>query len=100
MGGTAVKWPWKRKTGRAPLTHDYTQFRGWGHDIVFVPRNGNGKWLEGSLWSSMRVDAGDYLVIPVFGGSTRYRITEVRPCLDPWDMYHFTAKFAPRKDAP
>ena len=79
---------------RPAVTHDYTQ-RGWGHDITYRPEDG-GKILRGSLWSPTRVSEGDYLILANGDRTTRYRVTEARWCVDPGDMYHFVAQFAPR----
>jgi hypothetical protein len=77
---------------RVPHVHDYTR-RYWGKDITYRVVDGQ---LVGSLWCPTRVRVGDFLILANGDSTTRYRLTEVRPAMDPDDMYHFTATFDPR----
>lgn len=74
-------------------THDYTR-RGWGHDFTFEPEQG-GK--QGSMmgWGH-GLNNGDYLILPVRGGTTRYQIETVEYFMNPSDMWKASVVFAPR----
>jgi hypothetical protein len=79
-------------------THDYTK-RTWGHDYIFRPVDGG---MKASLsgWGT-GIEAGDYLLLeqPDGGGSTRYKVDEIRYERDPRDQWHAKASFAPRATA-
>ncbi len=74
-------------------THDYTN-RYWGHDYAITqlfPKNvialtGWGRGLE----------VGDFIILENEESSTRYKLLEVDYLLNPSDMWHAKAKFAPR----
>jgi hypothetical protein len=86
----------KTKVRPTGTVHSYER-RSWGHDFSIRSIRKGGKFIEGSLWLSERLQVGDWLILPSQGRTTRYIVTESRPCMDPDDMYHFTAKFDPRE---
>jgi hypothetical protein len=81
-----------------PRTHDYAKLRCWGHDFMIRAVKKDGKRIEGSLWTPERFEVGDWLILPNGEHSTRYRVTKAEGT-SVWDMHHYEAKFAPRKES-
>ena len=76
-------------------THDYTR-RYLGHDYIFRPKDGgNSASITG--WGC-GISNGDYLLLEhPNGGATRYRVTSIKYCANPSDMWSAQADFAPRQ---
>jgi len=58
-----------------------------------------GQRLSGALWLPQKLQVGDYLILENKNsrtGGSRYRVTNVRWCHDPADMYFWEAEFEPR----
>lgn len=81
-----------------PRTHDYSK-REWGHDYVCRPIDPQGLRAKLTGWGNI-IRQGDYLILEGNdpGSTTRYRVDEVRYEIDPKDMWHITASFAPRQN--
>lgn len=78
-----------------PQTHDYTR-RTWGHDYAAMAVIDGGQRLSLSGWGR-GIKAGDYLILPNGGGTTRYRVDSIDYRMDPPDMWFAEATFAPRQ---
>lgn len=72
--------------------HDYT-VRGWGHDFVIDKVDGRTLHLTG--WGT-GIQAGDYLILPNQGRTTRYKVETVTYLGNPADMWSIVATWAPR----
>ena len=75
-------------------THDYTK-RGWGHDLSWDVLDGQKLKIIG--WGG-GVSAGDFLILPNAGSSTRYKVDEISYYSDPRDQFKAIASFSPRPD--
>lgn len=93
---------WKRATAVSTKTHDYrTHVRGWGHDLVFTPRDGGLKakimgWGQG-------IQKGDAILMSnpdAPSGEAVYRVLQVEYYRDPPDMWTLEAVFEPRNRSP
>lgn len=91
-----------REPGNEPPTHDFSgPNRRWGHDYTVSSITPDGVRISG--WGR-GLQAGDYLIldgdylIPDEGAAptTRYRIEHIDYCMNPPDMWHAQAFFAPR----
>lgn len=98
----AMMAPEPRRVGEEPATHDFGRLRrGYGHDYAvreLIAEKPYGLKLTG--WQ-LGIRIGDYLLLeapdPTKGdGRTRYRVTEIRYCADPPDMWFAEAVFDPR----
>jgi hypothetical protein len=75
-----------------PKVIDFTH-RTWGHN--FTVHQNDGKTVKGSMWLEGRPKVGDILLVERVSGKVgRLRLIEVEWCVDPHDMYHFTAQKA------
>ena len=75
-------------------THDYTRRR-WGHDYSTTAVIDGGMRLRLAGWG-LGIKAGDYLILPNRGKTTRYQVESIDYCTDPQDMWFAEAVFAPR----
>lgn len=75
-------------------THDYTR-RKRGHDFTILKVADEGKQLHAAGWGE-GVAAGDYLILPNEGRTTRYAVASVSYYADPPDMWMARLTFAPR----
>lgn len=82
-----------------PRTHDFGPGqRCWGHDYTITNVIDSGQRLRVTGWGpSMAV--GDYILLANGQRSTRYRIADYQPVMDPNDMWHAVLDFAPRTHA-
>lgn len=82
---------------REPQTHDYgPDRRYWGHDYYFTP-TGDGKHGRLYGWGHGLLE-GDYILLDdKHGGTTRYKLENVRYESNPSDMWFADAIFAPRQ---
>ena len=87
----------RKVKAREPMTHDYARLRCWGHDFTIRAVKKGGKRIEGSLWTQTPLRVGDYLILPNGAESTRYKVTHVEWVSSVGDMYHYEAKFDPRR---
>jgi hypothetical protein len=88
----AIKFFFTGKTPRDPNTWDYSN-RYWGHDYTVIDVDGAKLRLTG--WGS-GLQKGDFIILRVVAGTTRYQLTDVSYYSDPHDMWKAEAKFAPR----
>ncbi|GJE47364.1 hypothetical protein GOFOIKOB_0386 [Methylobacterium tardum] len=83
-----------RAPAREPETHDYSRPR-WGHACNTLRVIEEGQHLRVSGFGH-GVSAGDYLILPNDGETTRYRVDTIRYQDDPRDMWFADLTFAPR----
>ena len=74
---------------------DYSQ-QYWGHACSSSSADG-GVTITGHLIGRQSPKRGDWLILPNGAKTTRYRITKARWCIDPDDMWEFSATFDPRR---
>jgi hypothetical protein len=74
--------------------HDYTQ-SSWGHSVNIIRVEKEGRYLDVCGWG-VRLEKGDYILLPNKGASTRYRIKNISYYSDPPDMWHATLVFDAR----
>lgn len=71
----------------------------WGNNYVIQDVKEAGTILELAIWTNKNPVVGDYILLnnkENSDGKVRYRITSIKPCRDPRDMYFATVQFAPR----
>ena len=77
------------------ITHDLSK-KSWGcnYEIMSLENNGYNAKIAG--WHS-GIRNGDYLLLKNGDGSTRYKVSSIRYCSDPEDMFFATIDFSPRE---
>lgn len=73
--------------------------RGIGHDLTRRPIDPEGLTLRAWGWLTPLPKDGDFAILSgdEAGTTTRYRFAKVRPCGDPFDMWHAELVFDPRE---
>ena len=85
------------ETPPSAMTHDYTD-PGWGHHASVLAVHDEGMRL--SLYGHGPLPrAGDFLLMPNEGATTRYRVLSAKYPGNPPDMWFAEAEFAPRQEA-
>ncbi|MFI5297364.1 MAG: hypothetical protein ACHREM_04640 [Polyangiales bacterium] len=77
-------------------THDYTK-QTWGHDCTFTPLDSGTRGF--AVGWGLGLSAGDFILLPNRGETTRYKIETIAYHRDPPDMWRAELSFAPRPPA-
>lgn len=71
----------------------------WGHNIAIShwDKDPEGE-LRGHVWNQKPVNVGDEMIWETPYGYATAKVTEVKPCGDPWDMYWLRVQVIRRED--
>jgi len=93
-----VKKDSEPETTRIPIIHNFT-FSIWGHSISCITQMGEGR-ISFMGHSRYDIREGDYLLFEDAKDhhTARYRVTEVKCCYDPRDLYSGKAVYERRTE--
>lgn len=76
-------------------THDLSS-RSWGCNYEIMSLENDGYNADITGWYS-GIKNGDYLLLKSGEGSTRYKVSSIKYCSDPDDMFFANIDFCPRE---
>ena len=86
---------WRPRPAMGPATHDYSQIRGYGHDVAVLTVLDGGQRIRVAGWGC-GITVGDFVLLTQGDGVTRYRVIGINYMCDPADQWFAWMVFAPR----